>query len=75
MLDLSQLEYLAGAYLIGNIDDDGFLVTSIHELLESQKDLYDQIVTKHKSGDLPDLPEVDPNMFDLKFQSGKKVDY
>ena len=71
MLDLSQLEYLAGAYLIGNIDDDGFLVTSIRELLESQRDLYDQIVAKHKSGDLPDLPEIDPDMLDLKFQSGK----
>ena len=71
MLDLSKLEYLAGAHLIGNIDDDGFLVTSIRELLESQQDLYDQIVAKHKSGDLPDLPEIDPDMLDLKFQSGK----
>ena len=71
MLHLSKLEYLAGAHLIGNIDDDGFLVTSIRELLESQRDLYDQIVAKHKSGDLPDLPEIDPDMLDLKFQSGK----
>jgi len=71
MLDLSKLEYLAGAHLIGNIDDDGFLVTSIRELLESQRDLYDQIVSKHKSGDLPDLPEIDPDMLDLKYQSGK----
>ena len=73
MLDLSKLEYLAGAHLIGNIDDDGFLVTSIRELLESQRDLYDQIVAKHKSGDLPDLPEIDPDMLDLKFQSGKST--
>jgi len=71
MLDLSKLEYLAGAHLIGNIDNDGFLVTSIRELLESQRDLYDQIVAKHKSGDLPDLPEIDPDMLDLKFQAGK----
>ena len=71
MLDFSKLEYLAGAHLIGNIDDDGFLVTSIRELLESQRDLYDQIVAKHKSGDLPDLSEIDPDMLDLKFQSGK----
>ena len=71
MLELSKLEYLTGAHLIGNIDDDGFLVTSIRELLESQRDLYDQIVAKHKSGDLPDLPEIDPDMLDLKFQSGK----
>ena len=71
MLDLSKLEYLSGAHLIGNIDDDGFLVTSIRELLESQRDMYDQIVAKHKSGDLPDLPEIDPDMLDLKFQSGK----
>ena len=71
MLDLSKLEYLTGAHLIGNIDNDGFLVTSIRELLESQRDLYDQIVAKHKSGDLPDLSEIDPDMLDLKFQSGK----
>ena len=71
MLDLSKLEYLTGAHLIGNIDNDGFLVTSIRELLESQRDLYDQIVAKHKSGDLPELPEIDPDMLDLKFQSGK----
>ena len=71
MLDLSKLEYLAGAHLIGNIDDDGFLVTSIRELLESQRDLYDQIVAKHKSGNLPDLSEIDPDMLDLKFQAGK----
>ena len=71
MLDLSKLEYFTGAHLIGNIDNDGFLVTSIRELLESQRDLYDQIVAKHKSGDLPDLSEIDPDMLDLKFQSGK----
>ena len=73
MLDLSELEYLAGAYLIGNIDDDGFLVTSIRELLESHKDLYEKIVAKHKSGELPDLPEIDPDVLDLKFQSGKST--
>ena len=53
--------------MIGNIDDDGFLVTSIRELLESQDDLYELIIAQHKSGELPELPEVDPNLLDLKF--------
>ena len=73
MLELSPLEYKTGAYLIGNIDDDGFLVTSIRELLESQYDLYELIIAQHKSGELPELPEVDPNLLDLKFQSGKST--
>ena len=73
MQELSPLEYKTGAYLIGTIDDDGFLVTSIRELLESQRDLYDQIIAKHKNGELPELPEIDPNLFDLRFKSGKKT--
>ena len=73
MLELSPLEYKTGAYLIGNIDDDGFLVTSIRELLESQYDLYELIIAQHKSGELPELPEVDLDLLDLKFQSGKST--
>ncbi|MEY8207356.1 MAG: RNA polymerase factor sigma-54 [SAR324 cluster bacterium] len=73
MLELSPLEYKTGAYLIGNIDDDGFLVTSIRELLESQYDLYELIIAQHKSGELPELPEVDPDLLDLKFKSGKST--
>ena len=73
MLELSPLEYKTGAYLIGNIDDDGFLVTSIRELLESQYDLYELIIAQLKSGELPELPEVDPDLLDLKFQSGKST--
>mgnify|MGYP002173740357 FL=1 len=73
MLELSPLEYKTGAYLIGNIDDDGFLVTSIRELLESQYDLYELIIAQYKSGELPELPEVDHDLLDLKFQSGKST--
>jgi len=73
MLELSPLEYKTGQYLIGNIDDDGFLVTSIRELLESQTDLYELLIAKHKSGELPKLPEVDVELLDLKFQSGKST--
>ena len=71
MQELTPLEYKTGAYLIGNIDDDGFLVTSIRELMESQQDLYNQIITTNKSGELPELPEIDPELLDLRFQSGK----
>lgn len=73
MLNLTELEYRTGAYLIGNIDDDGFLVTSVRELLEYQQDLYTQILSKNKSGELPDLPEIDQEIFDLKFKSGKST--
>ena len=71
MLKLTPLEYEVGAHLIGNIDDDGFLVTSINELLELQQDLYSRIIKKHKKGELPELPEVDADLCNLKFQSSK----
>ena len=71
MHKLTPLEYEVGAHLIGNIDDDGFLVTSIRELLELQQDLYSRIIKKHKKEGLPELPEVDADLCDLKFQSSK----
>ncbi len=71
MHKLTPLEYEVGAHLIGNIDDDGFLVTSIRELLELQRDLYSRIIKKHKKEGLPELPEVDADLCDLKFQSSK----
>ena len=73
MHKLTPLEYEVGAHLIGNIDDDGFLVTSIRELLELQQELYSKIIKKHKKEGLPGLPEVDANLCDLKFQSGKNT--
>ena len=71
MQELSPLEYRTGAFLIGNIDDDGFLVTSVRELLESQRDLYDQINQSVKNGELPELPEIDADLLDLRFQTSK----
>ena len=71
MQELSPLEYKTGAFLIGNIDDDGFLVTSVRELLESQRDLYDQINQSYKKGELAELPEIDADLLDLRFQTGK----
>ena len=71
MQELSSLEYETGAYLVGNINDDGFLVTSIRELLESQKGLYSKIMKKHKKGEFPAFPEFDPSLLDLRFESGK----
>ncbi len=71
MHKLTPLEYEVGAHLIGNIDEDGFLVTSIRELLELQQDLYSRIIKKHKKGELSELPEFDADLCDLKFQSGK----
>ncbi|MEC8980827.1 MAG: RNA polymerase factor sigma-54 [SAR324 cluster bacterium] len=71
MQELTPLEYRTGAFLIGNIDDDGFLVTSVRELLESQRDLYDQINQSYIKGELAELPEIDADLLDLKFQTGK----
>ena len=71
MLKLTLLEYEVGAHLIGNIDDDGFLVTSINELLELQQDLYSRVIKKYEKGELPELPEVDADLCNLKFQSSK----
>ena len=71
MHKLTPLEYEVGAHLIGNIDDDGFLVTSIRELLELQQDLYSRIIKKHKKEGHSELPEVDADLCDLKFKSGK----
>ena len=71
MQELSPLEYKIGAFLIGNIDNDGFLVTSVRELLESQRDLYHQINKGYKNGELPELPEIEADLLELKFQTGK----
>ncbi|MEC8940642.1 MAG: RNA polymerase factor sigma-54 [SAR324 cluster bacterium] len=71
MQELTPLEYRTGAFLIGNIDDDGFLVTSVRELLESQRDLYDQINKSYIKGELAELPEIDTDLLDLRFQTGK----
>jgi RNA polymerase sigma-54 factor len=71
MQELTPLEYRTGAFLIGNIDDDGFLVTSVRELLESQRDLYDQINQSYIKGELAELPEIDTDLLDLQFQTGK----
>ena len=71
MQKLSPLEYETGVYLIGNINDDGFLVTSISELLESQDDLYKRILLKYENGEINDLPQIDRKLLNLKFESGK----
>ena len=71
MQELSPLEYKTGAFLIGNIDDDGFLVTSVRELLESQRDLYDQINQSYIKGELAELPEIATDLLDLRFQTAK----
>jgi len=71
MQELSDLEYETGVYLIGNINNDGFLVTSISELLEFQNDLYEKIIDEQNVDELTDLPEVSHNILNLKFESGK----
>ncbi|MBS1256307.1 MAG: RNA polymerase sigma-54 factor [Deltaproteobacteria bacterium] len=71
MHKLTPLEHQTGAHLIGNIDDDGFLVTSIRELLESQQGLYNQINTNLNSQEPKKDMEFDADLFDMKFQSGK----
>ena len=63
---LGELEYEVGVHLIGNIEDDGYLVTSIRELLQAQPDLHKRIMQHWKLA--PWDVEVAPERFDWKYQ-------
>ena len=62
---LDQLEYEVGVHLIGNIEDDGYLVTAIRELLQAQPDLHERIMQRWST--IPWEVEVAPERFDWKF--------
>jgi len=62
---LDQLEYEVGVHLIGNIEDDGYLVTAIRELLQAQPDLHKRIMQRWST--IPWEVEVAPERFGWKF--------
>ncbi|MGA1598024.1 MAG: RNA polymerase factor sigma-54 [bacterium] len=67
MLDLDPLEYRIAYNLIGNIEEDGYLVASIQELLESQPDLHDEILSRIRQGDFQ-VTEYPSERFAQKYQ-------
>ncbi|MCH8882391.1 MAG: RNA polymerase factor sigma-54 [SAR324 cluster bacterium] len=73
MTSLSPLEMAIGEYLIGNLDDDGYLTISIQELLELDPDLHDRIVRALGTDAFTVTPpeELDPDLLTVKFQSAK----
>ncbi len=73
MAELDPLQYVAGCYLIGNIEDDGYLVTSIRELLQSQPELHEEISSRIEEGGPVSNLKVDPACFDLKYNPVKPV--
>ena len=72
MHDLHPLEFHVGVQLIGNIEDDGYLVTSIRELLKSQPDLNDIIASELKAGNISCEIVEDETLFDYKYLPVKK---
>lgn len=73
MTSLLPLEMAIGEYLIGNLDDDGYLTISIQELLELDPDLHDRIVRALGTDAFTVTPpeELDPDLLTVKFQSAK----
>ena len=73
MNDLLPIEFRIGVELIGNFEDDGYLVTSIREILETRRDLQDQILKELKAGIINCDLEVDESLFDKKYSPVKAV--
>ena len=73
MNDLLPIEFRIGVELIGNFEDDGYLVTSIREMLETRRDLQDQILKELKAGIINCDLEVDESLFDKKYSPVKAV--
>jgi RNA polymerase sigma-54 factor len=68
MSRLSPVEQEIGEQLIGNIDDDGYLTTSVLELLETRPDLQREILEARRRGSLilPEPEILDPTLLAAK---------
>jgi RNA polymerase sigma-54 factor len=67
MASLGPLEMAIGNYLIGNLDDDGYLTASIQDMLEGLPELHreiEQAIRKRRLS-LPPLEEFDPGVLAL----------
>ncbi len=75
MSQVSPVEQEIGDHLIGNIDDDGYLTTTILELLEARPEVQEAILHALRRGSLKlPLPEnVDPILLATKHQASEPV--
>ena len=71
LLRMSKLEVEIAHYLAGNIADNGYLVTSIREILEGNPDLQDRILEALDSDELTVEREMDDYWMDLRYQQEK----
>ncbi|MBF0237081.1 MAG: RNA polymerase factor sigma-54 [SAR324 cluster bacterium] len=68
MGDFDPLEMEVGGYLVGNINDDGYLAISIRELLESNNELQEAILEKVFETPISQWAEFPVELFDLKYK-------
>jgi RNA polymerase sigma-54 factor len=75
MSQVSLVEQAVGEELIGNIDDDGYLSSSIAELLESRPDLQEAVLEAQARGSLvlPPAENVDPVLLTAKHLASEPV--
>ena len=77
MTPLSPLEKRIGENLVGNLDEDGYLVISILELLETNLELHEAILTalraKRSPLHLPESEGLDPALFTAKHLAVQRV--
>ncbi len=71
LLRMSKLEVEVAHYLAGNIADNGYLVTSIREILEGNPELQDRILEALDSDELTVEREMDDYWMDLRYQQEK----
>lgn len=60
MSNFNDAEYELAQYIIGNIDDDGYLSVSLREMLSNQESLWQEIERGLANGELK-LPEIKDN--------------
>jgi len=76
MSPLGPLEMEIGEYIIGNLDDDGYLSITIRELLEGNPDLHKRIAKALRKGGLTlaPLPGLAPDRLETRHIAGQPVE-
>ncbi|MBF0276653.1 MAG: RNA polymerase factor sigma-54 [SAR324 cluster bacterium] len=67
MLNLGLIEHELGVNIIGNIGDDGYLTVSIRELLETNKELHQEIEAWVQKNPV-NVSDFNPSALDHKYQ-------
>lgn len=73
MLRLSLLEIEVAHYLIGNIAENGYLVTSIREILEGNPEVHDRILQALRTQEATVEQPLESYWMDLRYQQEKAV--